>query len=323
MVDAGLLTLATRLVLGVALIVAAVLFIQRPKLRASLSLRGGTRRGVLYVLVENPGRTTARDVRLRVVWRRGTEEALIEEAALGELSPVEPLSVQVRDLQAPIAADPLGWTRLEVTLTGRRVRPVTVALDIEAKPQEAPPEGPREPVSYVREAAARCPLAPDGKHVFELRRFPNDGVNEEWEICRRCGFVHRLPLSPEDEERQRRVRAERAERERRRLEEEWARQAAQEAPRPRPGRPVPPRWAPPPDPGETLPIEVAFWILGLDGRTATWEDVQAAHRRLALQHHPDKAAGMDERSRALAEERMQDVNRARDRLREHFHPREE
>jgi hypothetical protein len=53
-----------------------------------------------------------------------------------------------------------------------------------------------------------------------------------------------------------------------------------------------------------LPSVEAWWqVLGLEGYDATPEQIETAHRRLAMQHHPDRGGDV---------ERMSKINRARD-----------
>ncbi|NUP05238.1 MAG: DnaJ domain-containing protein [Polyangiaceae bacterium] len=57
--------------------------------------------------------------------------------------------------------------------------------------------------------------------------------------------------------------------------------------------------------GGKLPHEV----LGV-AKDASWQNIQAAYRRLMLEHHPDKANHLEPEGRALAAERAKDINRA-------------
>jgi hypothetical protein len=56
-------------------------------------------------------------------------------------------------------------------------------------------------------------------------------------------------------------------------------------------------------------VVTALRVLGLDA-TATADEIKVAYRRMAVIYHPDKVAQMDPRFRALAEERMKDLNSA-------------
>ena len=277
-----------------------------PRLRVETTLRGTTRDGTLYVLVHNDGGVTARDATVGVAWVRPGARVLVHRADVGAIEPGGAARVAVKD---PQTADVSGaaWVALRVEARARFAMPASAELPVAARRRDAGSDD-APPVSYVRPHAAACPNAPDGRHRFETRGFPNDGVVEQWELCRLCGAVHRLPLTPEQAATQARVRRERAAREAARDEEEYRK--AQQGSRARP---------PPPEPGETLPVSVAFWLLGLDA-SASWDEVKAAHRKLAKAYHPDAAANADERTRRLMEERMRDVNAAKDRLREHLRP---
>lgn len=53
-----------------------------------------------------------------------------------------------------------------------------------------------------------------------------------------------------------------------------------------------------------LPSPFVWWqVLGLDGPNASREDIERAHRKLAMSAHPDRGGDV---------ERMSDINRARD-----------
>lgn len=279
------------------------LALRRPRLRASATLRGGTRDGTLYVLVENAGATAARRVRARIAWAAPGAEAVIDERDLGTLPARDAVRIEARDIQRAWGDARASWSEIRVTLRAVNALPARAALPLQGRASAGASQAP--PASYV--APSRCPASPDGRHRLERQEFPNDGVQERWEVCRACRHVQRLPLTPAEDAIQARARAERAERERRRLEEDWARE--EQARR----RERPPRRE---EPGG-LPLAVAYWVLGLD-ESATWEDVLAAHRRLALVHHPDRAHGAGPRVREALESRMQEINRARDRLREHL-----
>ncbi len=65
--------------------------------------------------------------------------------------------------------------------------------------------------------------------------------------------------------------------------------------------------APPSGPADT--DEGPYGVLGLR-RTASWEQVAKAHRKLVAQLHPDRYVGEDELIRQAAERRVRDVNEA-------------
>jgi DnaJ-domain-containing protein 1 len=52
-----------------------------------------------------------------------------------------------------------------------------------------------------------------------------------------------------------------------------------------------------------------YVVLGVPS-SASWEEIQRAHRQLARRYHPDKVAALDDRRRAVAEEVMFRVNDA-------------
>lgn len=293
-----------------------------PWLRVEATLRGTTRDGTLYVTVHNDGRIAARRASVEVAWVRGGLRTVIHREELGVIEPAGAARVAVKDPQAAVPG--AGWEALVAEARAWLARPARAELRVAERPR-GPGEEFASPVSYVRPHAAPCPAGPGGAHRFEARGFPNDGVVEQWELCRLCGAVRKLPLAPEQEATQARVRRERAAREAAKLEEEWAKAEAEAARRGsahhhRPRRPERP--PPPPDaPHETLPVSAAYWILGLPP-TAGWDEVRAAHRRLAKEYHPDAAGAVDERTRALLDQRMRDVNAAKDRLREHLRPEE-
>jgi DnaJ-domain-containing protein 1 len=62
---------------------------------------------------------------------------------------------------------------------------------------------------------------------------------------------------------------------------------------------------------ESDPIEEEgpYAVLGLR-RTASWEEVAKAHRKLVAQLHPDRYVGEDDVIRSAAERRVRDVNEA-------------
>jgi DnaJ-domain-containing protein 1 len=269
--------------------------------------------------VHNDGRVAARRASVEVAWVRGGVRTVNHRADRGRIEPAGAARVAVKDPQASVPG--AGWEALVVEARAWLARPAREELRVAERPR-APGAASASPVSYVRPHAAPCPAGPGGAHRFETRGFPNDGVVEQWELCRLCGAVRKLPLAPEQEATQARVRRARAAREAAKLEEELARAEAEAARR---GSAPPPRHrrperAPPPDaPHETLPASAAYWILGLPP-TAGWDEVKAAHRRLAKEYHPDAAGAVDERTRALLDQRMRDVNAAKDRLREHLRP---
>lgn len=77
---------------------------------------------------------------------------------------------------------------------------------------------------------------------------------------------------------------------------------------------------PPPkaEPDEPQPVEVgptrAHQVLGVP-LGAFCHEVSQAHRKLALEHHPDRVAGMGPGAREYSEERMKEINAAYDELR--------
>jgi hypothetical protein len=301
-------TVLAAAVVGAALI-AAILgarhFWRRPRLAASLSLRGSTRIGTLYVRVDNHGARIARDARIDVSWAGPEGGAHIESRELGDIEGFGGVLAPVRDLHRENAAR--GWTSIEVLVRAENAASATASLAIGERAADAAAPS----VQYAK--LPPCPDSPDGVHAMRTSHVRNDDVMETWEVCARCRYVRRLPLSPADEARQKRVRQERAAKLQKILEEEIARATAEQGEAPRPRRRPPAR-----EEDETFPLEVAYWVLGLDAERATWEDVQRAHRRLALLHHPDRTRGATPEEAADHEKRMQDVNRARDRLREHL-----
>jgi DnaJ-domain-containing protein 1 len=62
-----------------------------------------------------------------------------------------------------------------------------------------------------------------------------------------------------------------------------------------------------------------FGVLGVPS-TATWDEVVAAHRQLAKQHHPDRLQEAGDDQRAESENTMRQVNAAYRELRERFRP---
>lgn len=308
----------------VVLVLAAALtcFLRRPRLALEVSLRGGTRAGKLYVVLTNRGGFAARNARLTVAWRRSDGSVSKAEArGIGTLGSHDPVRLEVTRLHELIEGDAAGWSELVVEARALNALPARAVVEVAARAQAERVE----PVRYARASAVRCPDSPDGTHLFATQPFVNDGVTETWHVCRRCRHLEREPLSPEDQERQRRARRERLERERRRIEEEFARAEREEdpAPRARPGQKTWKRFREEEEEKlardvDTFPPELAFFVLELDPAKATWDDVVAAHRRLALAHHPDRQPGIDGETRFALERKMQEINGARDRLREHF-----
>jgi hypothetical protein len=64
---------------------------------------------------------------------------------------------------------------------------------------------------------------------------------------------------------------------------------------------------------EEIPLD-PYEVLGLP-MYATWDQVTAAHRRLAKEHHPDRLLDAPDDVRAASEERMRQVNQAYNELR--------
>ena len=63
--------------------------------------------------------------------------------------------------------------------------------------------------------------------------------------------------------------------------------------------------------GNTL--EEAYKVLGVSP-TATDDEVRRAYRKLALQHHPDRVATLGEDIRRAAEQKLQKINEAKERI---------
>ena len=300
-------------VAGVLALAAALAWLlRRPRLALECSLRGGTREGTLYVVVTNRG-GWARDARIEIWWTGTAGTSRVAQHAIGELPPREPVRIEADELHRLLPEGASGWSEIVVRARARLAFPRTVRLPVaeRAAPRRETAETPA-PVRYV--GAIPCPARTDGAHDLEERPYRNDGVTERWKVCRACRHVEREPLTPHEAEVQARVRAARAERLRREMEAEFARRAAEEEPR----RARRPHRSPPPGETDAYPAEVAFFVLELDAASATWKDVLAAHRRLALAHHPDRHATSAPGVRAAAERKMQEINAARDRLREHF-----
>ena len=81
-----------------------------------------------------------------------------------------------------------------------------------------------------------------------------------------------------------------------------------------------PQDAPPPkaEPDQPQPVELgptrAHQVLDVP-LGASWQEVSQAYRKLALEHHPDRVAGMSLEDREYSEERMKEINAAYDELR--------
>lgn len=311
-----------RILLVAALAVALTLFLRRPRLALDASLRGGTREGKLYVVLTNRGGFAARDVRVSVGWRKESgERSPVDSRALDALAPHDPARLEFASMQALLGGDARGWSAIVVEARAKNALPTRTTLPLAKKlgaREEAAPT-----ITYAPARMLPCPDDPQGRHLFERRPYENDGVTEQWNVCARCRHVEREPLTPEQEATQRRIRAARAAEERARMEREFAaREAEEEGARPTRERERA-RKREREHEGlardvDTFPPEVAFYVLGLDPQRATWDDVVAAHRRLALANHPDRQHARDPAARAFAEQAMQEANRARDRLREHF-----
>lgn len=326
----AILGFAAQVVIVLLLAGGITWLLRRPRLALDAALRGGTREGKLYVVVLNRGGFAARGTSVLVSWRRQDgERSRAERRELGILYPADPIRLEVTALQALVGDDASGWSEIVVEARATNAFPARSRIQVAQRDASASggaassASGP-EPVRYVGARTPRCPDVPDGAHLFERRPYVNDGVTEHWHVCRRCRHVEREPLTPDEERVQRQRRRERLEAERRRIDAELDRARRAEEPRARPGgggrtwrhigdeedgraRDV-----------DTFPPEVAFFVLELDPRAAGWDDVVAAHRRLALAHHPDRRAGADAATRAALVRKMQEINAARDRLREHF-----
>lgn len=263
-------------------------WMRHPRLRVELNLRGTTRRGTLDALIHNDGHARVADVTVKVSW---AGKYPVGQIVVDEVLGRDATLVQIADLHRGVPKD-AALDRIVVEATARGARAGRASLVVVEKQRVVEPAAPA--VQYLRQDAL-CAASPDGEHWIETQRVPNDGVMESWESCRRCRYVKRLPLSAEEQEVQRAARR--------------ARDAAhaRESNAPPPSR----------DDEGQMPLQIAFYVLGLEP-SATWRDVEAAFRRLAKESHPDTAGSADPRVRALLEEKMRDVNRARDRLRDHF-----
>lgn len=305
-------------VLGVIVLAGGLTAIlRRPRLRLEASLRGGTRDGTLYVVVTHARGWAAPRARLEVWWQRNGERSEPLRQELGTLHVGDALRLEVDGLHRVLPPGEGSWDEIVVRLWAWNALPAWERLVLTKRSGSVSgtrAEGPSAPVRYARGRELPCPERPDGTHDFEERPYVNDGVTERWRVCRACRHVVREPLTPEQEETQRRARSARAQRLRRLMEEEFARLDAEAQAQRRQHA----RRAPPPSQGDEYPLELAFFVLELDATRATWADVSAAHRRLALAHHPDRHANASPDARAAAEQKMQEINRARDRLREHY-----
>ena len=58
-------------------------------------------------------------------------------------------------------------------------------------------------------------------------------------------------------------------------------------------------------------LEAAYKVLGVSP-SATDQEVKAAYRKLALQHHPDRVATLGEDVRKAAEQKFQEINAAKE-----------
>ena len=63
--------------------------------------------------------------------------------------------------------------------------------------------------------------------------------------------------------------------------------------------------------GDTL--DDAYKVLGVSPN-ATDDEVRRAYRKLALQHHPDRVATLGEDIRRAAEQKLQKINEAKERI---------
>ena len=65
-------------------------------------------------------------------------------------------------------------------------------------------------------------------------------------------------------------------------------------------------------------LDEARLVLGV-GLGATWKAVTKAHRTLAMQFHPDRLIAQSPAAQELGQQRMAEINRAYDMLRDHHH----
>ena len=84
---------------------------------------------------------------------------------------------------------------------------------------------------------------------------------------------------------------------------------------PPPPRPVPHRRSVSPPAAKPAPsaLSVAYAVLGVTS-AATPEEVRAAYRKRAQEYHPDKVGNMAPEFRALAEQKMKEINDAYERI---------
>jgi hypothetical protein len=69
---------------------------------------------------------------------------------------------------------------------------------------------------------------------------------------------------------------------------------------------------------DTGPDEARL-VLGV-GPDVTWNDITKAHRTLAFQFHPDRLGNLLPGAQDLGQQRMAEINRAYDVLRDHYRP---
>jgi hypothetical protein len=286
--------------LVVLALAAAAAFFRTTRLGVSASLRGTTMTGKLYVRVDNRTWRRARRVGVRVACAAGDRSVPLVET---ERIDIEPRSAHVFPIDSPGMTMPHGvaWERIEIVASAANALRAKHVLDITPSAGGRPGD----------ERPYRTPSCTAGEHAFEERRIFGEGVDAPWEVCRRCGYARPLPLTAEEEAVRARFRARLAAEERRREAHERAAQADRPAPR---RAPEPERASPAAPDASDMPVAAAFYLLGLP-QTATWAQVQAAHRRLVGEWHPDRA-GDDPKARRLSEMRTQELNRARDRLRD-------
>ncbi len=60
-------------------------------------------------------------------------------------------------------------------------------------------------------------------------------------------------------------------------------------------------------------LDDAYAVLGISS-SATDDEVKAAYRKKALEHHPDRVAKLGEDVRKSAEQKFQEINEAKDRI---------
>lgn len=281
-------------------------------LTLELTLRGSTRGGTLYAILTNKGDHRARDIVVRACWEGpGGESWTIDEQRIEDLMGRDAVTLGISQLQRGLPTD-VAWDRLVVRVRARNTLPRKRTLALAQRERPGHPGGPEPAVRYQQD---RPCTSPDGEHAYQQHRLMNDGVEESWRVCRRCGLAHRAPLTPENDAIQRRIRAERSAREQRAVEDDIARATAEAQPRAARARPRPP---PTSDAGDTLPLQVALWILQIDSSAPSMQEIEEAYRRLAKTYHPDKLASLDPAARSVMEERMRDLNRARDVLKRSF-----